>query len=40
MLQGRKPAQPVTDMLAAHITETFNQEMGNQEMGRAERNAA
>jgi DNA-binding transcriptional LysR family regulator len=40
MLQGRKPAQPVTDMLAAHITETFNQEMGNQEMGRAARNAA
>jgi DNA-binding transcriptional LysR family regulator len=28
MLQGRKPAQPVTDLLAAHITETFNQEMG------------
>lgn len=28
MVQGRKPAQPVTDLLAAHITETFNQEMG------------
>lgn len=28
LVQGRKPAQPVTDLLAAHITETFNQEMG------------
>jgi DNA-binding transcriptional LysR family regulator len=27
MLKGRKPSQPVTDVLAAHITETFSHEM-------------
>ncbi|MBN8892538.1 MAG: hypothetical protein BGP12_07395 [Rhodospirillales bacterium 70-18] len=27
MLKGRKPSQPVTDVLAAHITEMFAQEM-------------
>jgi DNA-binding transcriptional LysR family regulator len=31
LLLGRDPAQPVTDALAAHITETFQQEMRRQD---------
>jgi hypothetical protein len=31
LLKGREPRQPVTDVLAAHIKETFSQEMRRQD---------
>jgi DNA-binding transcriptional LysR family regulator len=33
LLKGREPRQPVTEVLAAHITETFGEEMRRQERG-------
>ena len=32
LVKGRSPNQPLTDILAAHITETFQQEMRRQDL--------
>jgi DNA-binding transcriptional LysR family regulator len=40
VLRARSPRQPVTDVLAAHITETFRLDMARQDMRSRDRSAA
>jgi DNA-binding transcriptional LysR family regulator len=40
LLKARAPRQPVTDVLAAHVAETFCQEMARPDIRRKDRNAA